>query len=207
MRASQRGGQARSVGLVVVIIAVLMAAGLGVVYFAGHQGLLGTTSVNTIYVHPTTTSSFYSSSTSTTVSTNSSSSTSSSTTLAGSTILARGSTYQVSSSFDCVAGHFSQNFTAAVGSNLSGAINATNPGVTLYVSTAQEALSISDGHPSTWVYDSGLTNSTSFNVGLSPGAYVLWIEGDDMGCGATVVEPLEMLTTVTVTQAILLEPS
>lgn len=124
----------------------------------------------------------------------------------GNVIIANGTTYQVSSSFDCVAGHSVQPFNVTAASVLEGRISAGNPGVTLYVSTAQQAQTTSQGHPAAWVYSSGLTNSTSLSVALTPGSYVLWTEGADMGCGATIVEPLEELTTVTVTQAVTLTP-
>lgn len=186
MQANRLTPQARSAGLVVVVIAVLIVAGLGAIYLAPHAGPLPCTSC----------ASTSSSSTSTNA-------TSSSSTL----LIPESTTFLVSSSFDCVAGHFDLNFTATLNSTLVGAINATSPGVTAYISTAEQALNVTDGHPSMWVYDSGLSNSTSLDVAVTPGAYALWIEGDDMGCGATVVEPLEMLTTVIVTENISLEPS
>ena len=97
-------------------------------------------------------------------------------------------------------------FNVTTASLLEGGISAGLPGVNVYVSTAQDAQSINLGHPDLSVYSSGLTNSTSFSVLLSPGSYVFWIEGADLECGATTVMPLEQLTTVTVTQAITLTP-
>lgn len=89
---------------------------------------------------------------------------------------------------------------------LQGGISTGAPGVTVYVATTQQAGSITMGHPSNWVYSSGLTNKTTFSVPLNPGSYVFWTEGADLGCGATVVTPLELITTVNVTQAVLLAP-
>jgi len=105
-----------------------------------------------------------------------------------------------------VAGHSAQPFNATAASVLNGGIIAGNPGVAIYVSTAQDAQTLVEGHPAAWVYFSGLTNSTSFSVALTPGSYVFWTEGADMGCGARIVEPLEELTTVTVTEAVTLAP-
>ncbi len=122
-------------------------------------------------------------------------------------ILSKGATFQVQSSYDCVAGHFAQLFNATIISYIEGGISATQPGVTVYISTAHEAQKIISGHPAEWIYSSGLTNSTSFNVLLAKGSYALWTEGADLGCGSTIVMPLELLTTVTVTQAILLLPA
>ncbi len=133
---------------------------------------------------------------------------STSTSLGGGTIVLvqQGTTYQVQASYDCVAGHMSVPFNVTTASTLFGAIAAGSPGVTLYVATAQDAQSVSMGHPTSWVYTSGVTSSTSFNIPLGAGSYVLWTEGADLNCGATVVTPLEQLVNVTVTQAIGLTP-
>jgi hypothetical protein len=133
--------------------------------------------------------------------------TSSMTTTAGVIIIPQGTEYQVQSSYDCVAGSTNQTFSVTAASVLQGAISAGSPGVTIYVATVQEAGTTSMGHPAAWIYSSGLTNSTGFAVPLSAGSYVFWMEGADLGCGATVVMPLEQLTTVTVTQAVTLMPA
>ena len=133
-------------------------------------------------------------------------STSTGSTSTGTVIVPQGTTYQVQSSYDCVAGHVAQPFNVTASSNLEGAISTGQPGVTIYVSNAQDVQDLNMGHPSLWVYTSGLTNSTSFKFLLVPGSYVIWIEGADLGCGASTVTPLEQLTTVTVTQTILLIP-
>ncbi len=122
-------------------------------------------------------------------------------------IVPQGATYPVQSSYDCLAGHFAQPFNVTTNSLLAGEISASQPGVTLYVSTAQDAQTVELGHPAAWVYTSGLTNSTSFSLLLSPGSYVFWTEGADMGCGASTITPLEQLTTVTAIQAVTLTPS
>jgi hypothetical protein len=121
------------------------------------------------------------------------------TAISASTVIPQGYTYQVQSSYDCLAGHFAQPFNVSTTSLLEGAISASQPGVTIYVTTAESAQTVSQGHPSAWLYSSGLTNSATFNVILSPGSYMLWIEGADLGCGATIVTPLEQMTTVAVT--------
>jgi hypothetical protein len=121
-----------------------------------------------------------------------------------SVIIPLGTAYQVQSSYDCVAGYVVQPFNVTVASILQGAINATKPGVTLYVATLQDAGTTTMGHPAAWIYSSGLTNSTNFSVPLAPGSYVFWTEGADLGCGATIVTPLEQETTVTVTEAVAL---
>jgi hypothetical protein len=184
---------------VAVVLVLTVAAGAGLFYMMGHLQA-GTSTLSTTVASSSSevNSTSFSASTST-VSANS--------TLATMTvIIPDGATYQVSSSFDCVAGHFAQPFNVTATSSLEGGISAGSPGVTLYVSTAQEAQTTVQGHPAAWAYSSGLTNSTSFSIVLSPGSYVVWIEGADMGCGATIVEPLEELTTVTVTQAVALTP-
>lgn len=119
-------------------------------------------------------------------------------------ILPQGSSYQVQSSLDCLAGHTAQPFNVTTASYLEGGISATPPGVTIYVSTAQEAQTTGQGHPTTWIYSTGLANLTTFAVLLTPGSYVFWTEGADLNCGASIITPLEMLTTVTVTQAVML---
>ena len=139
--------------------------------------------------------------------TTTSTTTSSTTAAAGLIIIPQGIQYQVQSSYDCVAGSTNQTFSVTASSDLQGAISAGSPGVTIYVATVQEAGTTSMGHPAAWVYSSGLTNSTSFNVPLSAGSYVFWTEGADLGCGNTVVMPLEQLTTVTVAQAVTLMPT
>ncbi len=118
-------------------------------------------------------------------------------------ILAGNSSFVITSSLDCLAGHYSANFTVDYARSLSGAFNST-AGVTMYVATAQEAALTSEGHPSAWVYSTGQTNSTGFSVPLSPGTYVVWFEGSDQGCGGGVVAPLEWLTTVNITTAFVL---
>lgn len=119
----------------------------------------------------------------------------------GAVVLAAGTTFNVSSSYDCVASHYEVPLVAHDHSVLSGGFNAGMPGVTVYVATAQEASTVSDSHPSTWLYSTGLQTSASFTVPLSSGSYVAWIEGADENCGATLVMPLEQLTMVNVTQA------
>jgi hypothetical protein len=121
-------------------------------------------------------------------------------------VIPKGATFQVQSSFDCLAGNFAQPFNVTAPSLLEGGIGAAEPGVTLYVSTAQGAQTIDLGHPASWVYTSGLTEATTFNLPLSPGSYVLWTEGADMRCGAKVVTPLEQMTTVIITQAVTVTP-
>jgi hypothetical protein len=142
----------------------------------------------------------------TTLSTSTESTGPSSSSSTGTVIVPQGTTYQVQSSYDCVAGHVAQPFNVTSSSNLEGAISAGQPGVTLYVSDAQDVQDLNMGHPALWAYTSGLTNSTSFKSLLVPGSYVIWIEGADLGCGATIVTPLEQLTTVNVTQAVTLIP-
>jgi hypothetical protein len=119
----------------------------------------------------------------------------------GAVIIPAGASFQVSSSYDCVAGHYSVPFTAQEQSVFSGGFNAEAPGVTLYVATAQQAPNVHQGHPSSWVYTSGLSNSSRFSVILPPGTYVAWVEGADLNCGSQVTIPLEQLTEVNVTEA------
>jgi predicted secreted protein len=118
-----------------------------------------------------------------------------------SVILPANTSFSVSSSFDCVAGHYSLNFSVPEQSLLTGGFNAGAPGVTAYVATAQQAASIFQGHPADWVYSTGLVNSSHFVVALPPGSYTVWIEGADRNCGSSIVMPLEMLTQVNVTEA------
>jgi len=122
-------------------------------------------------------------------------------------LIPRGTTYQVQSSYDCLAGHNSNTLFVTTRSLLSGGISTTPPGVTLYVSSASDATTTESGHPATWTYSSGLTNSTTFSLLLAPGTYVLWTEGADLNCEATTVTPLEQETTVTVMQSIALVPA
>jgi hypothetical protein len=119
----------------------------------------------------------------------------------GTVILALGTVIQVSSSYDCVAGHYSLPFSTQNEVQLTGGFSAESPGVTLYVATAQQASAVSQGHPSSWVYSTGLQNSSRFAIGITPGAYVIWIEGANLNCGAHLVMPLERLTTVNITEA------
>ena len=118
----------------------------------------------------------------------------------GSVVLPASTSLKVSSSFDCVAGHYSLNFSAPEQSTLAGGFSAGAPGVTAYVATAQQATSTFQGHPATWVYSTGLVDSSHFTVVLSPGSYVVWIEGADQNCGSPIVTPLEMLTQVNITE-------
>lgn len=118
-----------------------------------------------------------------------------------SVILPAGTAITVSSSVDCVAGHYSLNFSVPEQSTLAGGFSARTPGVTLYVATAQQASNTYEGHPTEWVYSTGLVGSVHFSVGLSAGSYVVWIEGADQNCGSQIVIPLEMLTQVNITQA------
>ena len=117
-----------------------------------------------------------------------------------SVILPADTSFEVASSFDCVATHYSLNFGLSEQSTLTGGFSAGAPGVTAYVATAQQAASTFQGHPATWVYSTGLVNSSSFSVVLSPGSYVVWIEGADQGCSSGIVTPLEMLTQVNITE-------
>jgi hypothetical protein len=119
-------------------------------------------------------------------------------------ILPAGTTLEVSSSFDCVAGHYSLSFSVPEQSTLTGGFSAGTPGVTAYIATAQQATSTFEGHPASWVYSTGLVDSSNFSVILSPGSYVVWIEGADQGCGSGIVMPLEILTQVTITEGLML---
>lgn len=201
MRAKNLASPARPAFFVAVavVLVLVLAAAAGLLYMMGHQEVRTSTL-------STTAASSSSAVTSTSFSPSVSTVSANSTLTAVTVIIPEGATYQVSSSFDCVAGHFAQPFNVTATSRLGGGIVAGGPGVTLYVSTAQDAQTTDQGHPTAWAYSSGLTNSTSFSITLPQGSYVLWTEGADMGCGATIVEPLEELTTVTVTQAVTLTP-
>ncbi len=118
----------------------------------------------------------------------------------GSVILPANTSFKVTSSADCLAGHYSLNFSVADQSKLTGGFSAEAPGVTAYVATTQQAASTFQGHPANWVYSTGLVNSSHFAVVLSPGSYVVWIEGADQNCGSAIVMPLEMLTQVNITE-------
>jgi len=117
-----------------------------------------------------------------------------------SVILPANTSFDVSSSFDCVASHYSLNFSVTKQSTLAGGFSAEAPGVTAYVTTTQQASSTFQGHPATWVYSTGLVNSSQFSVVLSLGSYVIWIEGADQGCGSSTIMPLEMLTQINITE-------
>ncbi len=124
----------------------------------------------------------------------------------GLTVLPAGTVIKVSSSFDCVAGHYSLNFTLPERSALTGGFKAGAPGVAAYVATAQQAASAFQGHPSDWVYSTGLVNSSHIGLSLSAGSYVLWIEGADQNCGSGIVMPLEVLTQVNITESFVVTP-
>jgi len=123
-----------------------------------------------------------------------------------SVLIPAGTTITVTSSLDCVASHFQLPFGADT-SVLTGAFSAGGLGATLYIATQQQASNLTQGHPSQWVYETGPTNSTSFSVSLPQGSYVIWIEGANRNCGASISEPLEVLTQVNVTQAFALNPA
>ena len=84
---------------------------------------------------------------------------------------------------------------------LTGGFSAEAPGVTLYVATAQQASVVFQGHPSSWMYSTGLQNSSRFAISVPAGTYVIWIEGANLNCGAHIVMPLERLTVVNITEA------
>jgi hypothetical protein len=142
--------------------------------------------------------------------------TNTSTTSGPTVILPAGLTFQVQSSWDCSASYFAVPFNVtAAGATLQGWINATNPGVSIYLATAQRARSTVNGHPDLYMYGCLPSNpgcsSTSNRLWFSfpPGqqsSFVLWIEGADMGCGASAVTPLEQMTNVTVSQAVTVIP-
>ena len=118
----------------------------------------------------------------------------------GTVLLPAGTTIQVSSSYDCVAGHYSLPFSTQDEAVLTGGFSTEAPGVTLYVATPQQASVVFQGHPSSWVYSTGLVNSSSFAISIPTGAYVVWIEGANLNCGAHIVMPLERLTMVNITE-------
>jgi hypothetical protein len=181
--------------VVLAMVALVMVAGL-----AGYVVGFGTGRAST---RVTGTSS------STSVVTSTSYSSSNSTASSATVILPEGATFQVQSSYDCLASHFAVPFNVtAAGATLQGRINASEPGVSVYLATAQQAQTTFQGHPEAYLFASSPSNSTGFLMGISPGAqsYVLWIEGTDMGCGASVVTPLEQMTTVTVPEAVTLTP-
>ncbi|HXW95609.1 MAG TPA: hypothetical protein VEJ19_07880 [Nitrososphaerales archaeon] len=122
----------------------------------------------------------------------------------GMVILPQGTVVQVSSSYDCVAGHYTLPFNTQDEALLTGGFSAEAPGVTLYVATAQQASVVFQGHPSSWMYSTGLENSSRFATNIPAGAYVVWIEGADLNCGAHIVMPLEMLTTLNITEAFMI---
>jgi len=122
-------------------------------------------------------------------------------------VLPGSTSFNVSSSLDCVASHYSLNLSLPGQSTFAGGFSAGRPGVTMYVATSQEAGTIYQGHPASWVYSTGLVNSSTFSVLLSPGSYVVWIEGADQNCGSSIVMPLEMLTQVNITQAFTTTPA
>jgi len=119
----------------------------------------------------------------------------------GTVILPAGTAIQVSSSYDCVAGHYSLPFSTQDEALLTGGFSAEAPGVTLYVATAQQASVVFQGHPSSWMYSTGLQNTSLFAIDIHAGTYVVWIEGANLNCGAHIVMPLERLTTVNITEA------
>ena len=121
--------------------------------------------------------------------------------LGGTVILPAGTAIQVSSSYDCVAGHYMLPFSTQSETILTGGFSAEAPGVTVYVATSQQASVVIQGHPSSWLYSTGLQNSSGFAVSIPAGTYVVWIEGANLNCGAHIVMPLERLTTVNITEA------
>jgi predicted secreted protein len=123
---------------------------------------------------------------------------------ATSVILPANTALAVVSSYDCVAGHYSLSFSVPEQSRLTGGFSAEAPGVTAYVATTQQTATTFQGHPATWVYSTGLLNSSHFAIVLSPGSYVVWIEGADQNCGSGIVTPLEMLTQVNITEGLTL---
>jgi predicted secreted protein len=124
----------------------------------------------------------------------------------GSVILPVNTSLKVSSSYDCLASRYSLNFSLADQSTLTGGFSAEEPGVTVYVATVQQAASTFQGHPTDWVYSTGPVNSAHFAVVLTPGSYVVWIEGADRNCGPSII-PLEKLTQVNITEGFTLYPS
>jgi len=177
--------------VVLAVVALVAVAGL-----AGYAVVTGMGRTSTTTAGP---SSF------TSVVTSTRHSSSNPTTSSATVVLPEGATFQVQSSYDCLAGHLAFPFNVtATGATLEGRINASEPGVSIYISTAQQAQTTFQGHPAAWVFWDGLSNSTGFVGGYEPGSYVLWIEGADMGCEAGIVTPLEQMTTVTVPEAVTL---
>jgi hypothetical protein len=125
----------------------------------------------------------------------------------GTVLIPAGTNITVSSSYDCVASNFQLSFAVGNSSVLTGGFTAGDQGVTLYVATTQQASNLSEGHPSQWVYSTGLQGSATFSVSLSQGNFVIWIEGADLNCGAQIVMPLEVLTHVNITQSFTLTPA
>jgi hypothetical protein len=119
----------------------------------------------------------------------------------GTVILPAGAVIHVSSSYDCVAGHYMLPFSTQSETVLTGGFSAEAPGVTLYVANSQQASVVFQGHPSSWMYSTGLQNSSRFAVSIPGGTYVVWIEGADLNCGAHIIMPLERLTTANITEA------
>jgi hypothetical protein len=119
----------------------------------------------------------------------------------GTVILPAGTAIQVSSSYDCVASHYSLPFGTQDEAMFTGAFSVEAPGVTLYVATAQQASVVFQGHPSSWTYSTGLVNSSRFAINIPAGTYIVWIEGANLNCGAHIVMPLERLTMVNITEA------
>jgi len=81
-------------------------------------------------------------------------------------ILQAGAAIQVSSSYDCVAGHYSLPFSTQYQVLLTGGFSAEAPGAALYVATAQQTSVLFQGHPSSWVYSTGLVNASRFAVDI-----------------------------------------
>ena len=119
----------------------------------------------------------------------------------GTVILPSGTGIQVSSSYDCVASHYSLPFGTQDEAVFTGGFSTEAPGVTLYVATTQQTSVVFQGHPSSWIYSTGQVNSSRFAINIPAGTYVVWIEGANLNCGAHVVMPLERLTMVNVTEA------
>ncbi len=126
----------------------------------------------------------------------------------GLVLIPAGTSFEVSSSYDCVAGHYAMDFTVQTESELTGTLSSGVVGLTLYVATLQQSGVTSEGHPSSWVYSEGVGNATSVSATLPQGSYVFWVEGADMNCNSSVVEPLEMLTKVVLASPLVLsDPS
>lgn len=123
-----------------------------------------------------------------------------------SVILPAGASFTVTSSMDCVASYYSQPFYVPAESTLVGGFTARAPGVTVYVATTYQANTTFQGHPGNWTYATGLATSSQISIALSPGSYILWVEGADQNCGSKIVTPLEMLTIVNITQSFAVSP-